>query len=64
MPQHVQEKEQGTDASNTGGVTGILGNCPAMRTLFEHIRKVAPTDSTVLVLGETGTLILFRGRLG
>jgi len=55
MPQHVQEKEQATDATNTGGVTGILGNCPAMRTLFEHIRKVAPTDSTVLVLGETGT---------
>lgn len=55
MPQHVQEKEQDTDATNTGGVTGILGNCPAMRTLFEHIRKVAPTDSTVLVLGETGT---------
>lgn len=55
MPQHVQEKEQGADATNTGGVTGILGNCPAMRTLFEHIRKVAPTDSTVLVLGETGT---------
>lgn len=34
---------------------GIVGNCPAMRTLFEHIEKMAPTDSTVLVLGETGT---------
>ena len=33
----------------------IIGHCPAMLTLFEHIRKVAPTDSTVLVLGETGT---------
>lgn len=54
-PQHVQEKEQDTSTTNTDGVTGILGNCPAMRTLFEHIRKVAPTDSTVLVLGETGT---------
>ena len=37
------------------GITGVVGNCPAMRTLFEHIEKVAPTDSTVLVLGETGT---------
>jgi two-component system response regulator HydG len=36
-------------------VTGIIGNCPAMLTLFEHIEKMAPTDSTVLVLGETGT---------
>ena len=26
-----------------------------MLTLFEHIEKMAPTDSTVLVLGETGT---------
>ena len=26
-----------------------------MRLLFEHIKKMAPTDSTVLVLGETGT---------
>ncbi len=35
--------------------TGIIGNCPAMLTLFDHIEKMAPTDSTVLVLGETGT---------
>jgi two-component system, NtrC family, response regulator HydG len=34
---------------------GIVGNCAAMRTLYEHIERMAPTDSTVLVLGETGT---------
>jgi len=34
---------------------GIVGNCPAIRVLFEHIERMAPTDSTVLVLGETGT---------
>jgi two-component system, NtrC family, response regulator HydG len=34
---------------------GIIGNCPAIRVLFEQIERVAPTDSTVLVLGETGT---------
>jgi two-component system response regulator HydG len=39
----------------TPGVTGIIGNCPAMQTLFKYIMKVGPTDSTVLVLGETGT---------
>ncbi len=46
------------EPSTTGSslpVTGIIGNCPAMVTLSEHIRKVAPTDSTVLVQGETGT---------
>ncbi|MEH6519180.1 MAG: sigma-54 dependent transcriptional regulator [Halioglobus sp.] len=34
---------------------GIIGNCPPMVTLFDHIERFAPTDSTVLVLGETGT---------
>jgi two-component system response regulator HydG len=41
--------------SPTAHINGIVGNCPAMLTLFEHIEKMAPTDSTVLVLGETGT---------
>ena len=45
---------QNTD-DDAAGVHGIFGNCPAMQRLFEHIEKVAPTDSTVLVLGETGT---------
>ena len=34
---------------------GIIGNSPAMHTLFDKIRKVAPTNATVLVCGETGT---------
>jgi DNA-binding NtrC family response regulator len=33
----------------------MIGECDAMLTLAEHIEKFAPTDSTVLVLGETGT---------
>ncbi|MBK5937302.1 sigma-54-dependent transcriptional regulator [Halorhodospira halophila] len=36
-------------------VTGIVGNCEAMRAVFERIRKVAPTDTSVLILGESGT---------
>ena len=54
-PRQSQHKSGSTSQAKTPGVTGITGNCPAMHTLFEHIRKVAPTDSTVLVLGETGT---------
>jgi two-component system, NtrC family, response regulator HydG len=54
-PRQAQQKSGSTSQTKTAGVTGITGNCPAMHTLFEHIRKVAPTDSTVLVLGETGT---------
>lgn len=33
----------------------IIGSCPPMQTLFKRIRKVAPTDSTVLIQGESGT---------
>jgi Nif-specific regulatory protein len=33
----------------------LIGECPAMRTLYENVRKVAPTDATVLLLGESGT---------
>ncbi len=33
----------------------IIGNTPPMRRLFSAIERVADTDATVLVLGETGT---------
>src|SRR4029077_7025717 len=33
----------------------IIGNSPALGSALEKVRLVAPTDSTVLVLGETGT---------
>ncbi|NND66610.1 MAG: sigma-54-dependent Fis family transcriptional regulator [Halioglobus sp.] len=50
-----RESEPSTTPSGGGGIRGIVGNCPPMLALFDHIEKVAPTDSTVLVLGETGT---------
>jgi DNA-binding NtrC family response regulator len=33
----------------------IVGRSPAMRRVFEMVRKVAPTRSTVLLVGESGT---------
>jgi formate hydrogenlyase transcriptional activator len=33
----------------------IVGNSPALELALAEVRRVAPTDSTVLVLGETGT---------
>jgi two-component system, NtrC family, response regulator HydG len=33
----------------------MLGNCAAMHELFDRIRKVAPTQTNVLIMGESGT---------
>jgi len=33
----------------------LVGESPAMQAVYEQIRKVAPTDSAVLVHGESGT---------
>jgi DNA-binding NtrC family response regulator len=33
----------------------IVGNSPALQAVLSRVAKVAPTDSTVLVTGETGT---------
>ncbi len=36
-------------------VPGMIGSCPQMMELFRRIRKVAMTNSTVLINGESGT---------
>lgn len=36
-------------------VQGMIGSCPQMMELFRRIRKVAMTNSTVLINGESGT---------
>ena len=33
----------------------IIGNSPALKLALAEVERVAPTDSTVLILGETGT---------
>ena len=37
-----------------GSSTGIIGSCEPMQLLFRKISKVAPTDATVLIQGESG----------
>lgn len=54
-PRAEAEKAGKAQSKASSGLAGIVGNCPAMLSLFEHIERIAPTDSTVLVLGETGT---------
>ena len=33
----------------------LLGQSPAMRRVFESLRKIAPSEATVLITGESGT---------
>jgi DNA-binding NtrC family response regulator len=34
---------------------GMIGSCDAMLTVYEYLSKVAPTNASVLIHGETGT---------
>ncbi|GGH93139.1 response regulator [Pseudomonas fluvialis] len=45
----------GTPPSQATGELGIIGSCAPMQELYNKIRKVAPTDSNVLIQGESGT---------
>ncbi|MEJ5864548.1 sigma-54 dependent transcriptional regulator [Pseudomonas farsensis] len=42
-------------AAAANGEIGIIGSCAPMQELYVKIRKVAPTDSNVLIQGESGT---------
>ena len=48
----IRSSEQGQPESRFGQ---IIGNSPALESILAEVEQVAPTDSTVLVLGETGT---------
>ncbi len=54
-PRAQQEKAARTRSPGDAETTGIVGNCKAMQVMFDQLQRMAPTDSTVLVLGETGT---------
>ncbi|WP_018275764.1 sigma-54 dependent transcriptional regulator [Teredinibacter turnerae] len=50
-----QSQEQHTDGDNQAAIEGMIGSSAVMKSLYAKIHKVAPTNATVLVHGETGT---------
>ncbi|MDF1643707.1 MAG: sigma-54 dependent transcriptional regulator [Pseudomonadales bacterium] len=59
LTEHQSSTPDGNDitesAQQTNGLAGMIGSSSAMNTLFKTIRKVAMTDTTVLIQGESGT---------
>lgn len=57
LPLTAHEPLAGTlsGAGATHIVTGLVGNSPAMRAVYEAIRRVSHTQATVLLRGESGT---------
>jgi DNA-binding NtrC family response regulator len=45
----------GFPADGTGAMGGIIGRSQPMQHVFGLIRRAAPTDSRIMILGETGT---------
>jgi two-component system response regulator AtoC len=51
----LQNRALRTSLAEATGFHRILGDAPPLRAAVELARKVAPTDTTVLLLGESGT---------
>jgi formate hydrogenlyase transcriptional activator len=50
-----QKFGSGDQASYERKFEQVIGNSPALESVLEQVERVAPTDSTVLIQGETGT---------
>mgnify|MGYP001206221097 CR=1 FL=1 len=51
----LAQRAQMTAADRRHAKSEILGNSPPIRHVLDVVERVAPTDTTVLVLGESGT---------
>jgi len=51
----IQRFGSGDQASYERKFEQVIGNSPALESVLEQVERVAPTDSTVLIQGETGT---------
>ena len=48
------QRDRSDPAAVAGELPGVVVSDPAMAQAFERVRRVAPTETTVLLLGETG----------
>jgi DNA-binding NtrC family response regulator len=55
LPAANESSTSSQDLPDEPPVPGMIGSCPQMMELFRRIRKVAMTNSTVLINGESGT---------
>ncbi|MDP5202229.1 sigma 54-interacting response regulator [Flavobacterium sp. DG2-3] len=55
LPLKKVEIKNAKPTNSEQGFEGIIGNSSQMNTVFNYIRKVSPSDTSVLVLGESGT---------
>jgi len=49
------ERRPSADRVHEGALGSMVGHTRVMRDVFDAIRRVAPTEATVLITGETGT---------
>ena len=55
LPQKNSKKPNSVNEKITLTTPGIIGESPVMQDIFQKIKKIAPTDANVLILGENGT---------
>jgi len=51
----LKDRELVARSAIASGFQGMISESPRMETVFGMIKKVAPTDSNVLIMGESGT---------
>jgi transcriptional regulator with PAS, ATPase and Fis domain len=57
IAQHEEDRRRRTRPIETDfpGMWGIIGRSPQMREVFSQLRRVAKSDATVLLMGDSGT---------
>jgi DNA-binding NtrC family response regulator len=55
LSREVQQLRARADANDADASGGLIGQHSAMREVFKLIGKVAPSESSVLIVGESGT---------